>query len=298
MWWPTDNSGDAEVERFLVDMDGNGLADAVVFDAKSGNWSVAPSTPHQHFGPVVTVDGDTFGCNVAGLVKQIASRGTLWCVTSTVIGRYDYARGSTSLHPVRLPSSTRILDAWVAQTTHDVQNEDVIMLDSARHVFVVPFVGTTPGAVRLAYANFTAPNGECSPAMAVPFSTAVLGSQRPPTAAVACANVVTGYWYAAPISQPYSSQSLSSPVVVWKYNHGGSMLGIKGPRPQGWGALGRTPYAYARFHVADPFGAGEPVPIACNLTSQGNAQTWSSPRCLVMPPDNSRFFFAHSGFLS
>ena len=313
--------GAATAEHFVADLNGDGLADAVTFytatAAATTWWSVGLSSSTNRttgLDPPVVVDGAALGC--AGSAARTVSRGALWCVSGTSgtdgtnsntaterWGRFDVVRREAAVLEVPAPwaAGAVIEQRWVGQTTPNGGVDDAVAIDAAGDVYVALGSATPagrPGPALAAFvrvlSNFTAANGAgCTPGplLLAPYSTAVFGPTRAAAAAVVCASATDGYWYAAPIAASATTATPAA-IEVWKYSHGGAMGAERGPRPQGWAppgttnpfaAMGGVEYHYADFRLADPFGAGEPSPLACNWTAYGAGMD-PTPRCVVMPP--------------
>jgi hypothetical protein len=148
------------------------------------------------------------------------------------------------------------------------------------------------GQLALSLRNFdTGSSGACSPGQVLLAPAAPNVTYWPvratPTAAIICVTAASGVWYAAALG----TGNPDTPTGTWKYSHGGLVAEIRAPRSRGWDpAEDKKDFWFTEFHVADPFGAGELVPLACNGTAQHQQPT---AVCAVMPPNRRPYFDPH-----
>mmetsp|Transcript_25406 Transcript_25406/g.72350 ORF Transcript_25406/g.72350 Transcript_25406/m.72350 type:complete len:740 (-) Transcript_25406:329-2548(-) len=285
-WWH--DGALASSERFISDLNGDGKADAAVFNGSF--WSIAFSTG-AGFSSAIHVDGSVMGCGEATSTSQkgAVSVGAIWCISegadgTTSWGQYNMQTKSSTLQHLTRPTSVAVVQRWVKAGTAEGSLLAVLM-DSDGNFFVaaqgsdgklLPF--------KPALRNFTAARGaDCSP------DTIMI--MLPSSAAkVVCANAVSGTWYSADLLQS------SALIEIWKFSHGGQMGGAKAASSIGWAPGQRGWYrSYASFYLADPLGTGTLYPLACNATTQPEENT---PRCCILPGSSSAKppYFDAAGF--
>lgn len=310
VWWH--DGQPASAERFVGDLDRDGQADAAVWHADG--WHVGFSDGVSAFSHPLHVF--TMGCTLGSTncIRRMVSDELLWYVTAdaneTVWHRYNVSAdaGAEPVHlvtPRAAPYSAPFTQFFIEDVTDDKQ-ADVVALDAGGNVYVAAARDSGSFApFRLALSNFTSNRGaDCttgSPYLLVPSSPTVsilLAQRGGGSAMLACASTSSGYWYAgglSPDALQVTSDAASSPIFVWKYNHGGDMGGTIAPSSHGHHFGLKHAHIYADFHLARMCSGCTPAPLACNTSAQWEQQ---HATCCVLPAASqpSRAGSAANGF--
>ena len=316
LWWrdrhPSSSSPEV-TERFVADLNGDGVSDAVVWTLADG-WTIGVSDMHASFGKnVLRVNGSSMECD--GSSQRLVSTGALWCLgnhsqsangsSSTYWGHYDVRTKTTVVQQLWLPATAGPL---LKRLIGDVNNDtvvDAVVVDTLGNVFVAAgtnISGKIFDEFKLAVVDFFSfktraydKSGFCA-TLLLAQSSAVIHSFLAPPSGGGSAMLVCAYetkfstsWYGTALDGPGFGLP-STAAHLWKDQHGGMMSGMQPPSKNGSssnddcrdGVCSHLTdlYYYQEYHLADPTGSGTPGPIACNHSQQGREDF---AKCCVMP---------------